>query len=120
MTQRFTLFVDESGDSGIGSLQSADDAKGSTPYMTLRGALIANESLDDVRNTLEQVKTDMNKKVLHCSKLDHHHKLFFIRQLSQHKMTLFGVISNKKTLTKYKEKIEDSNKNTIISALSIS
>lgn len=110
MAQRFTLFVDESGDSGIGVVRSAETSRGASPYMTMGAALIANDSFVDVRDTLEQVRIDTGRKNLHCTELKHFQKIFLIRELSKHKKRLFGVISYKKTLGYYKEAIEENNK----------
>lgn len=110
MKNRFTLFIDESGDSGIGTVRSAEVSRGSSPYMTMGGALIANSSLANARETLEQIRIDVGKKRLHCSDLDHYQKLFYIRCLAKHKKRLFGVISFKDTLGPYKDTIEENSK----------
>ena len=110
MKQRFTLFIDESGDSGIGFVRSAETSKGSSPYMTMGAALIGNDHLEDARETLERIRIDTGKKDLHCSELKHYQKLFFIREISRHKKRLFGVISYKETLGAYKGTIEDNSK----------
>lgn len=110
MKQRFTLFIDESGDSGIGVVRSADTSKGASPYMTMGAALILNDSLEAVRETLERVRIDTGKKEIHCSELNHYQKLFFIREIACHKKRLFGVISYKETLGSYKESIGDNSK----------
>jgi hypothetical protein len=110
MKQRFTLLIDESGDSGIGVVRSSDTSKGASPYMTMGAALIINESIEAIRETIERVRVDIGKKDLHCSDLSHYQKLFFIREIAHHKKRLFGVISYKETLGSYKDAIEENNK----------
>lgn len=110
MKPRFTVFIDESGDSGIGRVRSSETAKGASPYMTMGAALIANDSFEAVRRTLENIATDMGKKALHCSDLTHYQKIFAIREIAKHKKRLFGVISFKETLGGYKDQISQDNK----------
>ena len=110
MKQRFTLFIDESGDSGIGAVRSENTSRGASPYMTMGAALVLNESFEDIRNTLERVRIDIGKKQLHCAELNHYQKIFFIRELAAHKKRLFGVMSYKETLGGYKESIQDNSK----------
>lgn len=110
MKQRFTLLIDESGDSGIAVVRSADRAKGASPYMTMGAALVSNDSLETVRDTLQRIAVDVGKKQLHCSELNHYQKIFFIREIAQHKKRLFGVLSYKDTLGNYKDTIEDDGK----------
>jgi len=110
MKRRFTLFIDESGDSGIERVRSEGTLRGASPYMTMGAALIANDSHDAVRDTLNNIKIDVGKRELHCSQLNHYQKLFFIRSISIHKKRLFGVVSYKEALGSYKDAIADSNK----------
>lgn len=110
MQQRFTLLVDESGDSGIGLVRSALQSKGASPYMTMGGALISSDSCEAVRATLKRVAADVGKEELHCSGLNHFQKIFWIRELAAHKKRLFGVVSYKDTLGDYKDRIDGNNR----------
>ena len=78
--------------------------------MTMGAALIPNDSLQNVRDTLEQIRTVMGKKEIHCSELNHYQKLFLIREIHKHKKRLFGVISFKETLGGYKGAIDGNSK----------
>lgn len=96
MKQRFTLFVDESGDSGIEVVRSDQQSRGASPYMTMGAALASNDSLEAIRSTLKRIAADVGKADLHCTNLKHFQKLFYIRELAAHKKRLFGVISFKR------------------------
>lgn len=78
--------------------------------MTMGAALINNDSFESIRKTLKRVRTDIGKREIHCSDLNHYQKLFLIRQIAIHKKRLFGVISYKETLGAYKDDIEGNNK----------
>ncbi len=106
MQEKFTVFVDESGEAGIRNIRS-ENSGGASPYMTLGASLISNRSRKATENTLENIRGDINKKSLHCSQLNHYQLLHFIRVISQRKMRLFGVISRKDTLGSYKNTITD-------------
>lgn len=107
MQEKFTIFIDESGEAGIRNIRS-ENSDGASPYMTLGASLISNRSRKATENTLEKIKGDIGKKSLHCSKLNHYQLLHFIREISQQKMRLFGVISRKSTLGSYKNTINDN------------
>lgn len=110
MKQRFTLFIDESGDAGISKVRSATIASGASPYMTMGAAFISNDLRDSITATLDRLGIDFGGKALHCSSLGHYEKLHFIREMVQHKVRLFGLISYKDTLGTYKSEIEENSK----------
>ncbi|WP_188134286.1 DUF3800 domain-containing protein [Rhizobium sp. RU35A] len=110
MSERYTVFIDESGEAGIGKIRS-ETSRGASPYMTLGAVLIRNQSWVKITDALGRISADVNKSPLHCSQLNHYQILHFIRQIRKHQMRLFGVISQKSTLKEYKEVIsEDSEK----------
>lgn len=109
MQNRFTIFVDESGEAGIEKIRS-DSSKGASPYMTLGASLICNSSRKSIEDALEGVISDFGKNSLHCSQLKHYQILHFIRKITQQKIRLFGVISRKETLGLYKDAISDDSK----------
>lgn len=106
MQDRFTIFIDESGEAGIGKIRS-ESSGGASPYMTLGASLISNRSRKTIEDTLEKLSADIGKNSLHCSHLKHYQLLHFVRQITQRKMRLFGVISRKATLGSYKTAIAD-------------
>lgn len=110
MPARFTVFIDESGEAGIGKVRS-EHGRGASPYMTLGGALVQNEDRETLEDVLEGVRSDLRKKTLHCSELKHYQILHFARQISRCRLRMFGIISHKNTLRDYKNEIDsDSNK----------
>jgi len=106
MQARFTIFIDESGEAGIGKVRSGSSG-GASPYMTLGASLIRNHSRKAIEDTLDKVCTEIGKNPLHCSQLKHYQILHFVRQITQQQMRLFGVISRKATLGSYKAAIAD-------------
>lgn len=109
MHDRFTLFIDESGEAGIEKIRSAS-SRGASPYMTFGASLIQNESRKSIEEALQNIRSDIGKKTLHCSHLNHYQLLHFAREITRQKMRLFGLISRKETLGKYRSDIaNDSN-----------
>lgn len=105
MEERFTIFIDESGEAGIERIRSSLGG-GASPYMTLGAMLIRNSMREHIAHTLDTISNDLKKDTLHCSRLNHYQLLYFCRQIVKCEMRLFGVISNKQTLEEYKTKIE--------------
>jgi len=101
----FTVFIDESGDSGIAKVRDQNSG-GSSPYFVL-GAVVAQRAseisaarkLDVFRETITKTKWK------HATDLDHSAKVLFARQLSEIHVRYFALISNKATLGIYKEQI---------------
>ena len=103
---RFTLYIDESGEAGIGKIRTAKSG-GASPYMTLGAVLIPNESRKRAVETLDKLKGEIGKKRLHCAELKHYQLIHFARTVAARKLRFFGVISRKGTLGKYKTEIAD-------------
>jgi hypothetical protein len=106
MQDFFTLFIDESGEAGIGKIRSAS-AGGASPYMTLGASLIRNQDRKRIVDTLAEISAKIGRSSLHCSQLKHYQLLHFVRQITKQHMRLFGVISRKATLGSYKTAIAD-------------
>lgn len=104
MQERFTVYIDESGEAGIGKIRSPS-GKGASQYMTLGAALVPNRSKRAIKDTLEKLASELKKPSLHCSQLNHYQIVHAIRSIRRHRMRLFGVISNKATLGTYKRDI---------------
>lgn len=105
---QYTLYVDESGDSGIVRIRS-DTAAGATPYMVLGGALVPNSHKAKVGNCLSQLATLFGKNELHCNRLKHNQIVRYATDIAGQKFLAFGVISFKHTLGKYSADIGDDN-----------
>lgn len=103
---KYTLFVDESGEPGIGNIRSANKS-GASRYMTLGGVVVRNNDKKKLEDSLDHIKRTIKKDDLHCKHLDHFQKIHFAKSITQHKMRFFGVISDKLTLLDYKQKIDN-------------
>ncbi|AEV36894.1 excinuclease ABC subunit B [Pseudovibrio sp. FO-BEG1] len=104
---KFLLVVDESGEAGIEKVRSADGAgHGASPYMSLGAALIPCSRINQIREELERIKTELQVKELHCRDLNHQRKVYFARKVSELGVQCFGVLSYKPTLKGYTDSIE--------------
>ncbi|UXN04842.1 DUF3800 domain-containing protein [Bartonella sp. HY406] len=88
----------------------SESSSGASPYMTLGACLIANRDREVIENTLVEVRTQLRKKSLHCSDLNHYQIIHFTRQIIKQNIRLFGIISRKETLGGYKSRIDDNSK----------
>ena len=106
---RYTLFVDESGQSGIKKIRNPSQG-GASRYMTLGGVLVPNSRIPELRIDLQEIATEFSKLDLHCAKLNHNQTCRFAKHMSEKQILLFGVISMKETLRGYTEEIKGSDK----------
>lgn len=104
MSDRFTVFIDESGEAGVAKVRSISSG-GASPYMTLGATLINNRSRRHIEDALVQIREEIGKRDLHCSQLKHYDILHFARRIVEQKMRRFGVISRKATLGSYRSSI---------------
>lgn len=100
MAKAYTLFVDESGDSGISNIRS-EEIGGSSQFMVLGGVLIADDLKESLSSSLNQICSDLEIKRLHCKNIQHPKKVYYSRTVSGLDLTCFGVISYKYTLGQY-------------------
>lgn len=108
MQEKYTLFIDESGEAGIGKIRS-ESSPGASPYMTLGAAIVPNRYREVIEAILTTLSSEIGKNPLHCSKLNHYQILHFARNVVQQRVRLFGVVSRKSTLGGYRDVIsEDS------------
>ncbi|WP_371396318.1 DUF3800 domain-containing protein [Fretibacter rubidus] len=109
--KKYTVFIDESGDSGIEKIRSLN-SQGASPYLTLGAILMVTSDFEQHRNTLAIIRTQINKNDLHCAKLRHFQKVLYAKEVAKlNRILCFGVISNKSTLKGYSKQIEfDSTK----------
>lgn len=103
----FKFLVDESGEAGIENIRGLNSG-GASPYMTLGGCFIRSEYEEDFICLLNDIQAKFNKRELHCNRLKHEQKVFYAKQVALRKLKLFGVISKKSTLGRYKDDIENS------------
>ena len=108
MQEKYTIFIDESGEAGISKIRS-DSSPGASPYMTLGAAIVPNRYREAIEAILTTLSSEIGKNPLHCSKLSHYQILHFARNVVQQRVRLFGVVSRKSTLGGYRHVIsEDS------------
>lgn len=101
----FSVYVDESGESGIIKVRSKSEG-GASPYFVLGAAVFQPASEIHARRTLAKFKDDIGKKSWkHATDLDHAEKVYFARLLKSLHVRFFAVISNKSTLGEYKSQI---------------
>lgn len=110
MQRKYTLFIDESGESGISKVRTTN-SPGASPYLTLGAALVPNDLLNETSLKLEKICEDLGKNYLHCQELNHRQKVYYARSIQNERVLYFGVISKKSTLGPYKEDIK-SNSNS--------
>ncbi|MEM7059956.1 MAG: DUF3800 domain-containing protein [Pseudomonadota bacterium] len=104
MPTKYALYVDESGEAGIGKVRSSKQT-GASPYMALGGVLVPQGLENTLKTQLDEIARKFGKAHLHCNKLSHAQKVFYSRQIAKQKVLLFGVISLKETLGWYKDEI---------------
>jgi len=109
MSEKLTLFIDESGEAGVSKVRS-ETSGGASQYMTLGGALIRNTNGPVIRKRIEDLQHEFKRKYLHCSELKHEQKIYYARELSKQKIKFFGLISRKATLGSYRLRISDDSK----------
>jgi len=97
MTNGFTFYVDESGDSGTSNIRSSSGG-GASPFMVLGGVMIADCEREKLHSSLEQISSHLGVPQLHCKNLNHHKQVFYARTVGGLDLTCFGVVSDKNTL----------------------
>lgn len=107
MAQKYTLYIDESGESGIEKIRSQNHT-GASPYMTLGACLVPNSHQEIITVKLQKVAEDIKKITLHCKEMNHRQKVYYSRSIQSEKFLGFGVISLKSTLGRYKSDIQSN------------
>ena len=77
--------------------------------MTLGAALVHESDVASICEMITQLENVFNR-TLHCKRLSHYQIAKFSREVSKVNVTLFSVISRKKTLGKYADAIENDNR----------
>ena len=101
---RYTLYVDESGQSGIKNIRTPSK-RGASRYMTLGGVLVPETEKLEIRRMLSELAKEFGKQDLHCSRLNHNQLVKYARGVARTRVLIFGVISLKSTLRGYAEEI---------------
>lgn len=105
-----TVYIDESGDAGIGKIRSEHQA-GASPYFVLAAAVMPSATQIHARSLLSKVESSIPKKWKHATELNHAQTVFFCRAAASVNMRFFAVVSKKSTLGEYSGHIErDSHK----------
>jgi len=105
--RKYTLFVDESGDSGLTRVNGIE-AHGATTYMTMGGVLIPDSHFLHVNKGILKIENTIGR-AMHCNELNHMQKRLCALEMSKHQILCFGVISDKRTLQGYREDISRDN-----------
>ena len=104
----YTLYIDESGDTGIAKVRSATSS-GSSPHMTLGAVLVENADKENLLKVLNDIQNTIGRKELHCNTMKHFQKVYYAKTIAQQKIVCFGVISYKQTLGSYSQSIDHDN-----------
>lgn len=106
MTPKYTLYIDESGDTGIDNVRQGIDTSGASPFLVFGGCLIANQHETELKSLLCRVEESIAKKNLHCAGLSHLALAKFARMVREEAdITCFALISAKDTMGGFKDHI---------------
>ncbi|NIZ14412.1 DUF3800 domain-containing protein [Phaeobacter sp. HF9A] len=103
---KYTLFVDETGDTGLEKVRHGPNSRGASPFLVLGGCLVPDRCFTELRDLLETIREELGKKDLHCTNLNHFQMARFCREVVEHaKVLLFALVSTKDTIGDYKQQI---------------
>lgn len=106
MTPKYTLYIDESGDTGIDNVRQGIETSGASPFLVFGGCLIANEQEPKLSALLGRVEKTVLKKTLHSTGLSHLALAKFARMVQEEAdITCFALISAKETMGGFKDRI---------------
>ena len=100
-----TVFIDESGDTGIIKVRS-DGKPGASPYFVMAAAVLQPSAQIQSKQLLHRLEVEFGKSWAHATDLNHAQKVYLSRQLSQIPSRFFAVISKKDTLRDYANEID--------------
>lgn len=102
----FTVFIDESGETGIQKVRGPD-TQGASPYFVLGAVVTQRASYLQARQMMRDFREKISKeKWKHATDLSHPDKVLFARSIGALNVRCFAAISRKSTLEDYKEEIE--------------
>jgi hypothetical protein len=100
-----TVFIDESGDTGIRKVR-ADGRPGASEYFVLAAAVMPNATQIVARKLLEELEQTIGKTWRHATDLNHSQTVFLCRSVSKKlNLRFFAVVSRKATLGEYANEI---------------
>ncbi|WP_417598780.1 DUF3800 domain-containing protein [Pararhodobacter oceanensis] len=107
ITQKYQVFIDESGEAGLKRIRTAD-SPGASPYFVMGALVCTDASANRVRKLMDRFRADVQKKSWkHATELGHAEKVHLARQLGAQKdVRFFAVLSNKSTLREYGKYID--------------
>lgn len=102
-----TIYIDESGDTGITKLRSSAEG-GSSPYFVMGAVAMQPATEIQAKKLLDQLQSEFKKpkRWKHATDLNHSQRTYFCRELSKLHVRCFGLISHKPTLEEYAKEIE--------------
>lgn len=108
--QKYTFYIDESGDLGLDTIRQGIKDRGASPYLVLGACLVPNTRKPQIREILEKLRDEVCKaKRLHCCELSHYQIAKIAREIGRlEKILFFAFVSRKSTLGNYKGMIEGS------------
>lgn len=108
MGAKFNIYIDESGDTGIKKI-AKNEEPGSSPYFVLGAVVLQPTAEVHARNMLSDFRETIGKKAWkHATQLGHSEKVLFAREMGRLPARYFALVSNKETLSGYREFIDFS------------
>lgn len=103
---KYTFYVDETGDAGLEKVRQSTHSKGASPYLVLGGCLVPSVRKAELLNLLSDVRSEIDKSDLHCTKLSHFQMAKYARMVgASARFKSFALVSSKSTVGNYKEVI---------------
>ena len=104
---KYTLYIDESGDTGIENVRENVASKGASPFLVFGACLVPEVREKELIALHEKIRVDLGCKSLHCSELSHLQIAKFSRMVAEKAgIKCFAFVSRKATLGEYKTRIE--------------
>lgn len=106
MAHKYTLFIDESGDTGITKVREGIESKGASPLLVIAGCLVPQIRETALLELLAEISRDVRKSDLHCSGMKHLQVAKYAREVGlKAQIKCFAFVSTKSTIGGFKEQI---------------
>ncbi len=106
MKRKYTLYIDESGDTGIEKVRVGIKDKGASPMLVIAGCLIPESRSEALSELLDEVRAVTSKKSLHCTGMGHLGVAKFSRMVAEKAGILcFALVSTKSTMGGFRDQI---------------
>lgn len=99
-----TVYIDESGDTGIRTVRS-DGSPGASPYFVMAAAVMPNATKIIARQKLSVIQSRIGKDWKHATDMNHSQTVYFCRSATELNLRFFAVVSKKSTLGDYADEI---------------